>query len=72
MRPKRACEPPAPGDGYIEELRSRRPRLTARRRRTRDDTLTLVYSAQDTKHNDAVVLAEVPRRVFPSGDSGQR
>jgi uncharacterized protein YeaO (DUF488 family) len=47
---------------YIEELRSQRPRLTALRRRARDDTLTLVYSAHDEQHNDAVVLAEVIRR----------
>jgi uncharacterized protein YeaO (DUF488 family) len=45
---------------YIEELRSQRPRLAALRRRARDGTLTLVYSAHDTEHNDAVVLAGVP------------
>jgi uncharacterized protein YeaO (DUF488 family) len=52
---------------YIEELRSQRPRLTALRRRARDGTLTLVYSAHDTEHNDAVVLAEVLRRGLPQG-----
>jgi uncharacterized protein YeaO (DUF488 family) len=31
----------------------------------REGTLTLVYSAQDTEHNDAVVLAEVLRRGLP-------
>jgi uncharacterized protein YeaO (DUF488 family) len=46
----------------VEELRGERPRLTALRRRAREGTLTLVYSAQDTEHNDAVVLAEVLRR----------
>jgi uncharacterized protein YeaO (DUF488 family) len=50
---------------YIEELRSQRPRLTALPRRARQGTLTLVYSAQDTEHNDAVVLAEVLRRGLP-------
>jgi uncharacterized protein YeaO (DUF488 family) len=50
---------------YIEELRKERPRLTALRRRARDGTLTLVYSAHDTEHNDAVVLAEVLRRGLP-------
>ena len=51
---------------YIEELRSQRPRLTAlRQRAARDGTLTLVYSAHDTEHNDAVVLAEVLRRGLP-------
>jgi uncharacterized protein YeaO (DUF488 family) len=50
---------------YIEELRNERPRLTALRRRARDGTLTLVYSAHDTEQNDAVVLAEVLRRGLP-------
>ena len=44
---------------YIEELRGQRERLTALRRRARDGPLTLVYSAGDTEHNDAVVLADV-------------
>jgi uncharacterized protein YeaO (DUF488 family) len=50
---------------YIEELRAERPRLAGLRRRARDGTLTLVYSARDTEHNDAVVLAEVLRRGLP-------
>ena len=51
---------------YIEELRSQRPRLTALRQRAAHyGTLTLVYSAHDTEHNDAVVLAEVLRRGLP-------
>jgi uncharacterized protein YeaO (DUF488 family) len=50
---------------YTEELRDERPRLTALRRRAREGTLTVVYSAQDTEHNDAVVLAEVLRRGLP-------
>jgi uncharacterized protein YeaO (DUF488 family) len=50
---------------YIEELRAERPRLTALRRRARDGTLTLAYSARDTEHNDAVVLAEILRRGLP-------
>jgi uncharacterized protein YeaO (DUF488 family) len=52
---------------YADELRSQRPLLTALRRRARQGTLTLVYSARDTEHNDAVVLAEVLRRGLPSG-----
>lgn len=52
---------------YIEELRDKRPRLAALRRRAREGTLTLVYSAHDTHHNDAVVLAEVLRRGLPRG-----
>jgi uncharacterized protein YeaO (DUF488 family) len=51
---------------YIEELRSQRPGLTALRRRPRDGILTLVYSAHDAQHNDAVVLAEVLRRGLPT------
>jgi uncharacterized protein YeaO (DUF488 family) len=51
---------------YIEELRGQRPRLTELRRRARSGTLTLVYAARDTEHNDAVVLAEVLRRGLPT------
>jgi len=50
---------------YIAELRSERPRIGELRRRAREGTLTLVYSARDTEHNDAVVLAEVLRRGLP-------
>jgi len=50
---------------YIEELRGQRPRLTELRQRARGGTLTLVFSARDTEHNDAVVLAEVLRRGLP-------
>ena len=53
---------------YVEELRGQRPRLAALRRRARDGTLTLVYSARDAEHNDAVVLAEVLRRGLPRSD----
>jgi uncharacterized protein YeaO (DUF488 family) len=48
-----------------KELRGQRPRLTELRRRARDGTVTLVYGAGDTEHNDAVVLAEVLRRGLP-------
>jgi uncharacterized protein YeaO (DUF488 family) len=50
---------------YMDELRWQRPRLTELRRRARDGTLTLVFSARDTEHNDAVVLTEVVRRGLP-------
>jgi uncharacterized protein YeaO (DUF488 family) len=50
---------------YIDELRTVAPRLTELRRRARIDALTLVYSAHDSAHNDAVVLAEVLRRGLP-------
>lgn len=51
---------------YIEELRHHRPRIAELRRRARSGTLTLVYSARDTEHNDAVVLADVLRRGLPA------
>jgi uncharacterized protein YeaO (DUF488 family) len=50
---------------YIDELRANAPRLTELRRRARTGTITLVYSAHDSEHNDAVVLAEVLRRGLP-------
>ncbi len=50
---------------YVEELRPHRARIAELRRRAREGTLTLVYSAADTEHNDAVVLAEVLRRGLP-------
>jgi uncharacterized protein YeaO (DUF488 family) len=53
---------------YIAELRSARPRLAELRRQARAGTLTLVYSAHDTEHNDAVVLAEVLRGGLPGSD----
>lgn len=54
---------------YIEELSAHRSRLTALRRRARVGTLTLVYSARDSEHNDAVVLAEVLRRGLPKAQA---
>lgn len=52
---------------YLEELGHNRPLIAELRRRARNGTLTLVYSARDTEHNDAVVLTEVLRRGLPSG-----
>lgn len=52
---------------YIEELRAHRPRIAELRRRAREGALTLVHAARDPEHNDAVVLAEIVRRGFPSG-----
>lgn len=54
---------------YIDELRADAPRLKELRRRARLGTLTLVYSAHDSEHNDAVVLAEVLRRGLPKSAS---
>jgi uncharacterized protein YeaO (DUF488 family) len=56
---------------YLEELREQRPRIAALRRLARRGTLTLVYSARDTDHNDAVVLAEVVRRGLPKSGTGR-
>jgi uncharacterized protein YeaO (DUF488 family) len=57
---------------YISELRRKRQRLTDLRRRARQGALTLVYSAHDTEHNDAVVLADVLRRGLPTSETRQR
>jgi uncharacterized protein YeaO (DUF488 family) len=54
---------------YIEELRQQRPLLAELRRRARDGTLTLVYAAHDSEHNDAVVLASILRRGLPRTES---
>ncbi|MDA0164441.1 DUF488 family protein [Solirubrobacter ginsenosidimutans] len=51
---------------YVDELRHHRPQLTELRRWARDGTLTLVYAAADTDHNDARVLADVLRRGLPA------
>jgi uncharacterized protein YeaO (DUF488 family) len=53
---------------YAEELSGKNAELAELRRRARKGTLTLVYSARDTEHNDAVVLAEVLLR----GQTGRR
>lgn len=47
---------------YVDELRAQQPKLAELRRRARAGTLTIVYSARDAEHNDAVVLADVLRR----------
>jgi uncharacterized protein YeaO (DUF488 family) len=47
---------------YAEELAVQEDKLRELRRRARQGTLTLVYGARDTQHNDAVVLAEILRR----------
>jgi uncharacterized protein YeaO (DUF488 family) len=47
---------------YEDELAAQSGKLRELRRRAREGTLTLVYAARDTEHNDAVVVAEVLRR----------
>jgi uncharacterized protein YeaO (DUF488 family) len=51
---------------YGEELAAHETKLRELRQRARNGTLTLVYGARDTEHNDAVVLAEVLRREAQS------
>jgi uncharacterized protein YeaO (DUF488 family) len=44
---------------YAAELADKPDEVAELRRRARKGPLTLVYSARDTEHNEAVVLAEV-------------
>jgi uncharacterized protein YeaO (DUF488 family) len=46
---------------YVEELSAKEDKLRELRGRAREQTVTLVYGARDTEHNDAVVLAEILR-----------
>ena len=48
---------------YAAELAERADELAELRRRAGRRRLTLVYSARDTEHNDAVVLAEVLKKA---------
>ena len=50
---------------YVDQLRHQRPLLSALRSRARDGTVTLVYSAHDEEHNDAVVLSDVLLHGLP-------
>jgi uncharacterized protein YeaO (DUF488 family) len=47
---------------YTNELAAQGDKLRELRSRARTGTLTVVYSARDTQHNDAVVIAEILRR----------
>jgi uncharacterized protein YeaO (DUF488 family) len=47
---------------YLEELAAHEAKLAELRERAAEGTLTLVYAARDSEHNDAVVLADVLRR----------
>ncbi len=46
---------------YAAELAAQGDKLEELRERARRGTLTLVYAARDTEHNDAVVLADILR-----------
>ena len=56
---------------YNAELAAQKNKLRELRRRAHEGTLTLVYGARDTEHNDAVVLAEVLRRGIRAGNVDQ-
>ena len=56
---------------YAAELAEKEATLIELRRRARTRTLTLVYSARDTEHNGAIVLAEVLRRSKTNETSGR-
>jgi uncharacterized protein YeaO (DUF488 family) len=55
---------------YLTELLAHEPKVRELRGIARQGTLTLVYGARDTEHNDAVVLAELVRRGRGRGDPG--
>jgi uncharacterized protein YeaO (DUF488 family) len=46
---------------YVAELAAHEDKLHELRARAERGTLTLVYGARDTEHNDAVVLAQILR-----------
>jgi uncharacterized protein YeaO (DUF488 family) len=46
---------------YVVELAAQETILNELRRRARKGTVTLIYGARDTEHNEAVVLADVLR-----------
>lgn len=50
---------------YLHELEDQDEKLRELRRRARVGTVTLVYSAHDSEHNDAVVLLELLRARRP-------
>ena len=55
---------------YLTELLAHDPKARELRRLAGHGTLTLVYGARDTEHNDAVVLAELLRRGRRRCDPG--
>jgi uncharacterized protein YeaO (DUF488 family) len=54
---------------YADELAPRAGKLGELRRRAHEGTLTLVFGARDSEHNDAVVLAEILRSDDADDDS---
>ena len=56
---------------YTAELERHDAKLQELRGRARHRTLTLVYGARDTEHNDAVVLAEILREGATSSNADE-
>jgi uncharacterized protein YeaO (DUF488 family) len=57
---------------YVRELGAHEELLRELGGRAREGTLTLVYAARDSEHNDAVVLAEILGRFAPTvSDEGR-
>ena len=56
---------------YTAELETHDAKLQELRGRARRRTLTLVYGARDTEHNDAVVLAEILRERDKSSNADE-
>lgn len=59
---------------YQLELRSRpsREKLESLAKRARQGSVTLVYSARDEEHNDAVVLKNILDRIIGKPTSGEK
>ncbi len=58
---------------YLAELKGKRDALTTIARKARDHTVTLVFGARDTAHNNAVVLKGVIDRLGkPTATRGRR
>jgi uncharacterized protein YeaO (DUF488 family) len=56
---------------YVGELRASREALGALRALAREGPITLVFSARDERHNDAVVLRDVLLGRRPGGPRSQ-
>jgi uncharacterized protein YeaO (DUF488 family) len=56
---------------YTAELKAQEAKLQELRERARHRTVTLVYAARDTEHNDAVVLADFLRTGAQPGSTEQ-
>ena len=55
---------------YREELRGHQEQIDELRCHAASGPMTIIYSARDTQHNDAVVLAELVRGSCPGSPPG--